>query len=94
MDTINITWMVLGIIAGIGIGYAITTVRINLYLRKYFPDVNFQTPTKERLEFLEKKRQEIKEQDDARVLSIRTKKAVAMQLEAEEKKLTTDKNSK
>jgi hypothetical protein len=63
MDTINITWMVLGIIAGIGIGYAITTIRINLYLRKYYPDVNFQTPTKERLEFLEKKRTEIAEQD-------------------------------
>jgi hypothetical protein len=63
MDTINITWMVLGIIAGIGIGYAITTIRINLYLRKYFPDVNFQTPTKERLEYLKKKRMEIAEQD-------------------------------
>jgi hypothetical protein len=64
MDSINITWMILGMVAGIGIGYAITIIRVNLFLRKYYPDVNFQTPSKERLEYLEKKRKEIKEQDE------------------------------
>ena len=44
MDTINMTWLIIGIIAGVGIGYAITVGRLNLFLRRNYPFVDFHTP--------------------------------------------------
>ena len=49
---IDIWWLLFGMVVGIGIGYAITTIRINHYLRTYYPEVNFQQTPKERKRIL------------------------------------------
>jgi hypothetical protein len=46
-------FLAFGILIGTFIGYMLASLRIRMYLKKYYPDVNFQQSRKERKEILE-----------------------------------------
>jgi len=54
MTEVNVFFIAFGILIGVLIGYLIATIRIRGYLKKYYPEVNFQQTRKERLEILNK----------------------------------------
>lgn len=52
---INIFFLLFGMLIGTLIGYILATFRIGSYLKKYYPDVNFQQSRAERKAILEAK---------------------------------------
>jgi len=54
----NTSFMLIGIILGMVIGYSIAIFRIRAYLKKYYPETDFGVSTKERKEILSKEEEE------------------------------------
>ena len=51
-------FLIFGILVGILIGYMLASFRISRYLKKYYPDVDFQQTPKERKKILEEAKKE------------------------------------
>lgn len=58
MTPINTFFILFGLLIGTFIGYIIGTMRIKAYLKKYYPDVDFQQSPKERKKIIEEKQKD------------------------------------
>ena len=55
MTPINTFFVLFGLLIGVFIGYIIGTMRVKAYLKKYYPEVDFQQSPKERKRILEER---------------------------------------
>jgi len=62
IQPIHSFFLILGLLLGTLLGYILASYRISSYLKKYYPDVNFQQSRKERKEIIEDNKKESKKE--------------------------------
>jgi hypothetical protein len=64
MTTINTFFVLFGLLIGIFIGYLMCGIRLKSYLKKYYPEVDFQQSPKERKQILKERENKKDENTD------------------------------